>query len=151
MQEGADFVPPIFTNTDHLMYRAVTLTCTLLLMIVAAGCAGLGKNKAPHPVAGQWDWSVDTPQGTYTGVLTFTEMDDVLSGTISNAGQEDTSPLEDLVYNEGVVTFKFDSGEFGMLHVNVTLDGDNMNGTMDVPMYDARGMAFTATRLAPAS
>ena len=125
---------------------------TLLAALLLAGCAGSKEvAKAPHPLAGAWDWSVDTPQGVFTGVLTFTEVDDMLAGTIGAAQTPDeTAPLEELMFDSEMskVTFNYNSGdEFGIMNVTLTLDGDALNGIMnviqfgvDVPMTCSRKM-----------
>ncbi len=62
----------------------------LLAALLIAGCAGSKEAaKAPHPLAGAWDWSVDTPQGVFAGILTITEVDDMLAGTIGAAESPD--------------------------------------------------------------
>lgn len=125
---------------------------TLLAALLIAGCAGSKEvAKAPHPLAGAWDWSVDTPQGVFTGVLTFTEVDDMLAGTIGAAQTPDESaPLEEIMFDSEMskVTFNYNSGdEFGIMNVTLTLDGDALNGIMnviqfgvDVPMTCSRKM-----------
>ncbi len=124
---------------------------TLFAALLIAGCAGSKEvAKAPHPLAGAWDWSVDTPQGVFTGVLTFTEVEDMLAGTIGAAQTPDEyAPLEELMFDSEMskVTFNYDSGEFGIMNVTLTLDGDALNGIMnvtqfgvDVPMTVSRKM-----------
>ncbi len=125
---------------------------TLFAALLIAGCAGSKEvAKAPHPLAGAWDWSVDTPQGVFTGVLTFTEVEDMLAGTIGAAQTPDeTAPLEELMFDSEMskVTFNYNSGdEFGIMNVTLTLDGDALNGIMnviqfgvDVPMTCSRKM-----------
>ncbi len=125
---------------------------TLFAALLIAGCAGSKEvAKAPHPLAGAWDWSVDTPQGVFTGVLTFTEVEDMLAGTIGAAQTPDESaPLEELMFDSEMskVTFNYNSGdEFGIMNVTLTLDGDALNGIMnviqfgvDVPMTCSRKM-----------
>ncbi len=130
-------------------YATFTLCLAVLLM---AGCASSKEAaKAPHPLAGAWDWSVDTPQGVFTGVLTFTEVEDMLAGTIGAAQTPDeTAPLEEIMFDSEMskVTFNYNSGdEFGIMNVTLTLDGDALNGIMnviqfgvDVPMTGSRKM-----------
>ncbi len=131
-----------------LRSRYAPLTLVLAALLIA-GCAGSKEvAKAPHPLAGAWDWSVDTPQGIFTGVLTFTEADDMLSGMIAgDEAPDETAPLEEVAFDTEMskVTFKFDNPEFGLMIVNLTLDGDALNGIMnvtqigmDVPMTCAR-------------
>ncbi len=124
----------------------------LLAALLIAGCSGSKEAaKAPHPLAGAWDWSVDTPQGVFTGVLTFTEVEDMLAGMIAGAEEPDeTAPLEELMFDSEMskVTFNYNSGdEFGIMNVTLTLDGDALNGIMnviqfgvDVPMTGSRKM-----------
>ena len=124
----------------------------LLAALLIAGCAGSKEvAKAPHPLAGAWDWSVDTPQGVVTGILTFTEVEDMLAGTIARAeAPEQTAPLEELMFDSEMskVTFNYNSGdEFGIMNVTLTLDSDALNGIMnviqfgvDVPMTCSRKM-----------
>ncbi len=121
----------------------------LLAALLIAGCAGSKEvAKAPHPLAGAWDWSVDTPQGVFTGILTITEVDDMLAGTIGAAEQPDqTAPLEELMFDSEMskVTFTYDSGEFGIMNVTLTLDGDALNGIMNVTQFGAE-VPMTASR-----
>ncbi len=119
-------------------YAPFALVLAVLLM---AGCAGSKEAaQAPHPLAGAWDWSVDSPQGIYTGVLTFAEAEGMLSGTI--AGSEDltqTLPLEEVMYDSEMskVTFSFNNPEFGMMNVSLTLDGDALDGLLNVVQMGA--------------
>ena len=121
----------------------------LLAALLIAGCAGSKETaKAPHPLAGAWDWSVDTPQGVFTGILTITEVEDMLAGTIAAAEQPDqTAPLEELMFDSEMskVTFTYDSGEFGIMNVTLTLDGDALNGIMNVTQFGAE-VPMTASR-----
>ena len=118
-----------------------TFLALVLAVLLMAGCAGskeAAMEKAPHPLAGAWDWSVDTPQGVYTGVLTFAETDDMLSGTIASAeNPEQAAPLTELMFDSEMskVTFKYDSGEFGIMNVTLTLAGDALDGLMNVTQY----------------
>ena len=114
---------------------------TLLAALFIAGCAGSKEvAKAPHPLAGAWDWSVDTPQGVFTGVLTFTEVEDMLAGTIgADQTPDESASLEEVMFDSEMskVTFTYDSGEFGIMNVTLTLDGDALNGIMNVTQFGA--------------
>ena len=122
---------------------------TLLVVLLIAGCAGSREAaRAPHPLAGAWDWSVDTPQGVFTGVLTFTEVDDLLAGAIAASQAPDqTAPLEELMFDSEMskVTFKYDSGEYGRMIVTLTLDTDALNGIMNVTQFGV-DVPMTASR-----
>ena len=91
---------------------------------------------------------IDTPQGVFTGILTITEVDDMLAGTIGAAESPDqTAPLEALMFDSEMskVTFTYDSGEFGIMNVTLTLDGDALNGIMNVTQFGAE-VPMTASR-----
>ncbi len=127
-------------------YAPLALVLAVLLM---AGCAGSKEAamdaaeaaeaaKPAHPLAGAWDWSVDTPQGVYTGILTFAETDEMLGGTIASAeAPEQAAQLTEVMFDSDMskVTFKYDSGDFGIMNVTLTLDGDAMDGLMNVTQY----------------
>ncbi len=117
------------------------LTRFPLLLLVAvtllAGCAGSREAaRAPHPLAGAWDYSIDTPQGVFTGTVTFTEVDEVLTGAIVSSEQPDASaPLDDLAFDGSTLKFKFDSGQYGILAVTATVEGDAFDGLMNVASF----------------
>ena len=121
----------------------------LLAALLIAGCAGSKETaKAPHPLAGAWDWSVDTPDGVVHGVLTFTEVEDMLAGTIgSEQAPGEVAPLEELLFDSETskVTFSYDSGEYGIMIVTLTLDGDALNGMMNVTQFGV-DIAFNSSR-----
>lgn len=132
------------------MLQARYVFLTLFAVLLIAGCSGSKEaaEKAPHPLAGAWDWSVDTPQGVFTGVLLFTEAEDVLGGTIAaSQAPEQIAPLEELMFDSETskVTFKYDSGEYGIMDVTLTLDGDALNGIMNVTQFGAE-IAMTCSR-----
>lgn len=144
-------------NTQTLMRYTRNITSLLLLSVfLFAGCAGTKKAaeemvKAPHPLTGVWNYSLDTPQGVYTGVMTFAELESMLTGTITSDDQPDqTAALEDLSFDNEMskLKFKFDGGEFGTLSVNSTMEGDKMNGTMTIGAYGV-DVALTASRKMP--
>ncbi len=135
------------------MQRFHTITPLLLILVfVLAGCAGAKKTaRAPHPLAGTWEYSLDTPQGVYTGTMMFVEAEGVLSGTITSDDQPDqAAPLEDLAFNTEMseVSFKFDGGEYGNMRVLSMLEGDAMKGSMNVGAYNV-DVPLTASKKMP--
>ena len=143
---------------------SVRLTGALILLLVAAGCAGSRdmamepempaepepmEEAAPMlPIVGDWQWSLDTPDGTYTGALIFSMEGDSLMGAVTL----DVSPQDSLyfgaMYNEAdsLATFSYDSGEFGMMDVELKLDGsDTLRGTQFVRDY-SMPLDLAATR-----
>ena len=94
--------------------------------------------KAMHPAVGAWDYSIDTPQGVFTGILTVMESGEGLMGHIAQTEQPDqTAPVDALMFDgdSSNMTFSFDSGEYGIMKVKLQLDGDAMNGVMTVTSY----------------
>ena len=131
------------------MLKSSRYAVLLLAAVLLAGCASSREAaQAPHPLAGAWDYSIDTPQGIFTGTMMFAEADDMLTGTIAQSespGQ--VAPLDELSYDSeaSTVSFKFDSGEYGMMVVNLTLDGDALNGLMNVIQFGV-DVPVTASR-----
>ena len=123
-----------------LRSRYAPLSLVLAALLIA-GCAGSQETiveQSSHPLAGAWDWSVDTPQGVFTGILTFAEAEDVLSGTIAASDNPElTASLTELMFDSAMskVTFKYDSGEYGIMDVTLTLDGDALDGLMNVTEF----------------
>ncbi len=131
------------------MKRTATVT-TLFLVLLLAGCSGAKKAaEVPHPLQGNWTFSIDTPDGTYEGTMMFAETDDVLSGTIASPEMPaQSADMEALTFEEAssTVIFKFQSGgQIGEITVTATLEGDSLNGFMEpegsnmqVPMQASR-------------
>ena len=126
----------------RVSYASLTILITATLI---GGCALFGKAaKEPHPLEGAWDYSIDTPQGVFSGVLAFTEVEDVLSGTITSEGQEFT--LEDLMFEESTVSFTWDTGQYGVVSVSAAVDDDAFDGSLDAPSVGATGLSIKGTR-----
>ena len=140
----------------------------LLAFCLVAGCASSKKaaetpmaaeeamdeampEKAMHPLAGEWTYTLDTPQGVYTGVMAFMEVESMLSGTIAaDETPDQAAPLEELTFDpeSNEVKFKFDVGEFGMMSVKSMLEGDNMDGMLTVHAYGV-DVSIKAARKTP--
>lgn len=97
-----------------------------------AGCASSKKAAAPHPLVGNWTYSVDTPQGVYTGMVKITETDGNLTGTITNDAVPGEMELAGLMFENNKVTFKFDSGDFGMIGFDADVANNQFTGNMIV-------------------
>ena len=120
----------------------------LFAALLITGCTGSKEaamekaphpmEKAPHPLAGTWDWSDNGPKtitrNLFNGILTFAEVDDMLSGTITTGFRTmaagEPAPLQELTFDSEMskVTFNFDSGIWGIMNVTLTLDGDTLSG-----------------------
>ena len=102
----------------------------------------------PHVLAGAWAYSLDTPQGVYTGVMKFMEGENGLTGTIAaDDNPELAAPMQDLVYDKETskLSFNFDGGEFGKLSVSTKLADDKLSGMMNVGAYGV-DVSMTASR-----
>lgn len=121
---------------QHSRNLASLLILSFFLLI---GCAGSQKaTEATHPLAGSWAYSLDTPQGTYTGVINIVDTNGSLSGTIADDNQPDQkAPLENLMYDaaSSKISFTFDGAEFGEMSVSAVLAGKTMAGSMNVGAY----------------
>ena len=125
---------------QRLQYSAFLFLSVFLLW----GCSG-SKEAVVHPAVGDWAWTLDTPQGVFNGSLNFIEEEGVLNGTITN-DMTGTTALDKVAFNEeNNLSFEFDSGQYGIMAVNLLLEGDALDGNLD--MLDmAASMPFSATR-----
>lgn len=131
------------------MYRSSVSIFLLVIVFVVAGCASTKEAaKEAHVLAGDWAYTLDTPQGMYTGVMKFMEGDDGLSGTIAaDDNPELAAPLRNLMFDKEMskLSFDFDGGEFGTMKVNTTLSDGKLMGMMNVGAYGV-DVSMTAAR-----
>ena len=110
--------------------------CTLALVVLLAGFTESEQvAERPHPVAGTWDYTLESPQGVYKGTLVFTETEDGLSGTVQSEDQSGETPLQNVAFEGTTLSFSFENPEAGTLKAKVEVEGDAFDGTMEVPMY----------------
>ena len=112
-----------------------TTTLFLLAFGLLAGCASSKKAAEPHPLAGMWDYSVDTPDGVFNGVVTISEADGGLIGSISNDALAGTMDISDLMFENDKLTFAFDSGQFGVISFNVDVKDNMFDGTIEAAQF----------------
>ena len=112
--------------------RPNTFFTLLLSVLLFAGCAST-KKAAEHPLSGMWDYAVDTPEGVYNGVISIAEANGSLLGTITSDALSGSMDLTDLVFADDKLSFKFDSGQYGVLDLNVTVEGDSFEGAISIP------------------
>ncbi len=124
----------------------------LFLVLLLGGCASTGGlSSEVSPVAGDWNYSIDSPQGIYTGTLIIVQGDSGLEVSLLEESQKDNpeaATSADLVeFNEETQTlsFSFDNPEFGTMNVSLVLGEEGLNGTlhvvqfgMDMPLMAAR-------------
>ena len=131
------------------MLKPRILLSFILALLLVAGCASTKEAvKEPHVLAGAWAYTLDTPQGVYTGVMTIMEGEEGLSGTILNDDAPDqVAPLENVMYDEEMskLTFSFDGGEFGTMKVSQTLTEGKLMGMMNVGAYGVE-VSITAAK-----
>ena len=110
-------------------------------LILATGCMS-SRMPAPeevHPIVGSWNHTVDTPDGTMAGMLSFEIVNNALVGTVRSEGFDEVWALDDLSINaeSRSVTASFDSGVYGIVLLNVTLETeDSISGYVTVADYD---------------
>jgi len=81
-----------------------------------------------HPLLGEWTYTLDTPQGVYTGTMIFSMEADVLGGVlVLDTAPEDTASFEPTYdIDTAEVAFFFDTGEYGIMDFSLTLGEDDM-------------------------
>ena len=115
------------------MKRVLNISFICLMAVVfAAGCASSKKMAEPHPLAGMWDFSVDTPQGVYNGVVSIMEGEDGLMGTMTNEALSGTIDLSGITFENNQVSFKFDTGEYGMATFSADVMDNKINGAISL-------------------
>ena len=110
------------------------LSTTLVLFLAAGlftGCAST-KKATQHPLAGMWDYTVETPDGAYQGVVTIAEEDGNLVGSISNDALPGKMDLSGLMFENNKVSFNFDSGEYGVLRFSANVMENKLNGNIAI-------------------
>ncbi len=120
----------------------------LFSVFILGGCASTGELSAQQsPVAGTWDYRIDSPDGVFTGTLSILDSDEGLLVEISVVDQEETSKGESVEFNQDTqsLSFSLDTSEYGRMHVSMTLGEDELSGTLhavefqlDVPMTATR-------------
>ncbi|ARA94977.1 hypothetical protein AWN76_001260 [Rhodothermaceae bacterium RA] len=105
----------------------------------ASAAAG---DAAANPV-GTWDYAISTPDGSYEGTITITGTPGAYSGTITSA--LGTTVLENVVLNGRSLTFRFDSGQMGLIEADLTIEGNDLSGTMNVSSYGSFPVTGTRT------
>ncbi len=100
---------------------------------------------ATATAVGTWSVDIPTPQGTTSGTLTITGEAGALGGTLFVDMMGGTATLENVEQGGSTLTFSFDAGEFGRIAATATIDGDALEGTLDVPSVGP--LPFSGTRV----
>lgn len=112
--------------------RSISFSLAAVVLILS-GCAGSGQ--APHPLSGNWDYLVETPDGNYEGTFTFTDGEEGLMGSIIGDGFSESLPLAGITFEESMLDFEFQTPDFGRMQVSVQVDGDSFSGNLNVVSY----------------
>jgi hypothetical protein len=123
--------------------RARFIGAVISLALLAAIATMARADDAPANVAGTWQFSADSPQGTFTATLTI-EQD---GGTIKGTQKSDfgDAPITGTVKGNAIqfsVTVNSPNGAFTVTH-DGTVTGDTMKGTFKI--NDNSG-SWSATR-----
>ena len=95
-------------------------------------------------VAGEWEYEIDSPQGTLTGTIQMEESGGGLSGTISSPTSEEDEDLRNVSFDGSTLSFDFDGGQVGTVSVSVDVDGEAFDG--NVSAGQAGSFPITGTR-----
>lgn len=99
----------------------------------APGTRAQNGGNAATPL-GTWSYSVSTPQGDVGGELVITGSPGAYAGTISNEmSPGGTLALSDVAFDGSTLSFTFLFPQMGRLSVTATLQGDTLEGSIDVP------------------
>ncbi len=130
-------------------------TCTLFALfsvLLLGGCASIGGlSSEDSPVAGNWDYSVDSPQGVYTGTLMIVQGDSGLEVSLAEEGQEDNPEAAiravSVEFDEETQTlsFSFDNPEYGTMNVSLVLGEEGLSGVLHAVQFGV-DLPLMATR-----
>lgn len=100
---------------------------------------------------GDWNYSIDSPQGIYTGMLMIVEGDSGLEISLAEEGQEDNPEAviraDSVEFDEEAQTlsFSFDNPEYGRMNVSLVLGEEGGSGVLHVVQFGV-DIPMTATR-----
>ena len=114
-----------------LTMKTNSLFTLLFVFVMLAGCAG-SKKAAVHPLAGMWDYAVDTPEGVYEGTINVIEAEGTLMGSLTNSALSGQMDLNGINFLEDQLSFSFDSGTYGIIDVKVDVDGNTFKGLLTI-------------------
>ena len=128
-------------NKLHWIMTQSRPLIAVVVLLVVVGCASSRDTATsiPHPLEGNWTYTVDSPQGVVSGTLAFADTEEGLSGEITSdaIGADGAIALESVAFDGEAMqlVFSFDSGEYGVMEVTVTLESDTLSGTWTAVDY----------------
>jgi len=119
-----------------------SLIKVFLVVVSVALLSGCGTTKmAIKKYGGSWEYQLDTPEGSFKGVMVISHDGEKFIGRIdSDQGSMD---LEDLKIEEGNLTTHFSVGSY-LIEISGEFNEDEFTGTIGPPEYQ---MPFTAARV----
>ena len=79
--------------------------------------------------SGAWEYEVDTPEGTYTGVINLMKEDDGYEGNLATNGYE--YEISGVEVKENAIKFNVNVDGFDVI-ISGTFEGDSLNAIADV-------------------
>ncbi len=124
---------------------AFFLTCFL------GACASYGElssTESSSPIIGSWDYTVESPDGIFSGKFMISEGEYGLS-LLFTSEEEDTDPVQaEAVQFDSetqMLTFEFDNQDYGRMEVSLALHEGGMNGMLHSVQFGVDA-PLTATR-----
>ena len=115
----------------------------ILIASLLSSCATTKTTNKVPAVIGNWDYAISgTPQGDFKGIMTVTEVDEVLTAKLISDGTE--LPIEKFIFSKETQKM---SGEFDFSGALILFDGmlnsNEITGTMTT---SGMSFPFKATR-----
>ncbi len=113
-----------------------------------ASYGGLTSTETASPVMGSWDYTVESPDGIFTGKFLISE-GEYGHKLVFTSDEEDTEPIQaEAVQFDSetqMLTFEFDNQDYGRMEVSLTLHEGGMNGILHSVQFGVDA-PLTATR-----
>lgn len=94
-----------------------------------------GDSEGAAEPTGEWGYTITTPQGDFSGTIEINGSPGDLDGTITTELSDEDTDLENLALDGNTLTFEFDGGQTGRISATVTISGDEMEGTLNIPNF----------------
>ena len=139
---------------DKLSFTMRRVNCLIVTVFILfiVGCTSLNEVKySPkfQPIAGAWDYRIESTTGPYTGKLLISPEGEDLQISITEDGEEESIYAENIVFDSEpqTLSFSFLDDQYGIMNVSLTLVEERMSGILRVTQY---GLDLTMTATRPA-
>lgn len=108
-----------------------------------------GDPKATADPVGSWSYSMETPQGGYSGVLAFTKNGAGYAGTMSANGSNGALELSNVELAGNTLTFSMTreiGGQSVVIDYELVIDGDSFDGTAVIAAFGSFEMEIEGSR-----